>query len=77
MRRFDDTERLPARIFHSVGRYESSARFKKPARELREILNRRRTETNYQYVEIGSGHSLVAFRSVLPEALAWTIPPQE
>jgi len=77
MRRFDDTERLPARIFHSVGRYESSARFKKPARELLDILNTRSTETNYQYVEIGSGHSLVAFRSVLPEALAWTIPPQE
>lgn len=77
IRRFDDTDRLPARIFQSVGRYESSTRFKKPARELRDILNRRRNETAYQYVEIGSGHSLVAFRSVLPEALAWALPPQE
>lgn len=77
IRRFDDSERLPARIFQSVGRYESSARFKRPARELRDILNRRRSETQYQYVEIGSGHSLVAFRSVLPEALAWALPPVE
>jgi enterochelin esterase-like enzyme len=77
VRRFDDVEHLPARIFQSVGRYESSSRFKTPARELRSILNRRRTETRYQYVEAGSGHSLVAFRSLLPEALSWTMPMVE
>lgn len=75
VRRFDDAEQLPKRIFQSVGRYEGAARFKRPARELRDILNRRGSETAYKYVEAGSGHSLVAFRSVLPEALAWTIPP--
>jgi enterochelin esterase-like enzyme len=77
IRRFDDAERLPKRIFHSVGRYESAGRFKRPSQELRAILNRRRSETRYQYVEVGSGHSLVAFRSVLPEALAWALPPVE
>ena len=76
IRRFDDAEQLPKRIFQSVGRYEGAARFKRPARELRDILNRRGSETAYKYVEAGSGHSLVAFRSVLPEALAWTIPPE-
>lgn len=76
VRRFDDADQLPKRIFHSVGRYEGAARFRRPSRELRDILNRRTGETAYKYVEIGSGHSLVAFRSILPEALAWTIPPE-
>lgn len=77
IRRFENAETLPKRIFQSVGRYEGAARFKRPARELRDILNRRITETSYRYVELGSGHSLVAFRSILPEALAWTLPPNE
>jgi enterochelin esterase-like enzyme len=75
VRRFDDAENLPKRIFQSVGRYEGGARFKHPARELRDTLNRRGSETAYRYCEVGSGHSLVAFRSILPEALAWVLPP--
>lgn len=77
IRRFDDAETLPKRIFQSVGRYEGAARFKQPARELRDILNRRGSETAYKYVEMGSGHSLVAFRSIMPEALAWAFPPEQ
>ncbi|MDL1914408.1 MAG: hypothetical protein DCC53_07640 [Chloroflexi bacterium] len=76
-RRLDSAENLPERIFQSVGRYEGAARFVQPGRDLRALLNRRSSETAYKYVEVGSGHSLVAFRSVLPEALAWVLPVDE
>ncbi|NOG49393.1 MAG: hypothetical protein HND48_08070 [Chloroflexi bacterium] len=76
-RRFDSAENLPERIFQSVGRYEGAARFVQPGRDLRALLNRRSSEMAYKYVEVGSGHSLVAFRSVLPEALAWVLPVDE
>lgn len=64
---------LPQRIFQSVGRYEARARFVKPAETLRDFLQKRDTVA-YQYNEIGSGHGLVAFRSILPEALSWAFP---
>ena len=31
---------------------------------------------NYKFVELGSGHSLAAFKSVMPEALAHVFPAQ-
>ncbi len=71
--RFEKIETLPKRIFQSVGRYEASSRFLKPARELRDILETRR-EVDYRYVELGSGHGLVGFKGALPEALAWVFP---
>jgi len=71
--RFDQAEVLPKRIFQSVGRYETRSRFYRPALELRDILKARRNLA-YQFVETGSGHGLVGFRSVLPEALAWAFP---
>lgn len=71
--RFDKANALPKRIFQSVGRYEQRARFHLPALALREIL-RRRSDISYKFVEVGSGHGLVAFRSILPEALAFVYP---
>jgi enterochelin esterase-like enzyme len=71
--RFEKADVLPRRIFHSVGRYEAKSRFLRPAQTLRDILNERRNVA-YHYAEIGSGHGLVGFRSILPEALAWTYP---
>ncbi len=73
--RFAQADLLPRRIFHAVGRYEAKARFLKPAHTLRDIL-RMRSRLAYQYVEMGSAHSLVGFRSILPEALAWTYPAE-
>ncbi|MBZ0287312.1 MAG: hypothetical protein K8I30_06840 [Anaerolineae bacterium] len=70
-RRFEQTETLPRRIFQAVGRYETPARFLKPARELRDILQKRR-DVDHQYIEHGSGHGLVGFKGIFPEALAWT-----
>lgn len=75
MPRFENGEVLPKRIFQSVGRYEARARFLKPAQALRDILQQK-SRIDYQYVETGSGHGLVGFRSVLPEALAWAYPGQ-
>lgn len=74
--RFADVGTLPRRVFQAVGRYEAKARFVRPAHQLRETLaNRaRNNETRYHYVEMGSGHGLVGFKSVLPEALAWVLP---
>lgn len=69
---FETAEALPARVFQSVGRYESRGRFVRPALALRETLTRR-VGGGYQFVETGSGHGLVAFRAVLPEALAWAL----
>jgi enterochelin esterase-like enzyme len=67
---------LPDRIFQSVGRYEQKARFLKPARALAVSLQSRHEQgdTTYKFAEVGSGHGLVGFRSVLPEALAWAFP---
>lgn len=76
MTSFETSSALPRRIFHAVGRYEARARFVQPAEHLRNILHMRaRTlDLRYQFVEMGSGHGLVGFKSVLPEALAWVLP---
>lgn len=71
--RFENAAVLPKRIFQSVGRYETRSRFYLPAQVLHTILEKR-DDIDYQYIEIGSGHGLVAFRAVLPEALAWAFP---
>lgn len=71
--RFNNSRVLPERIFQSVGRYEARPRFYKPAQELRDVLESR-SDIAYNYVETGSGHGLVGFRSILPEALAWAFP---
>ncbi|MFW5748408.1 MAG: alpha/beta hydrolase-fold protein [Chloroflexota bacterium] len=71
--RFKDARVLPGRIFQSVGRYETRSRFYLPAQVLNRILSQR-PDVAYQYIEIGSGHGLVGFRSVLPEALSWIFP---
>jgi enterochelin esterase-like enzyme len=72
-RRFEQAATLPRRIFQSVGRYETRSRFLLPARLLNRTL-RQREDIEYQYTETGSGHGLVGFRSILPEALAWCFP---
>lgn len=70
---FIEAEVLPQRIFQSVGRYEAPGRFYKPALALRDIL-RAKPGVYYRFVELGSGHGLAGFRSILPEALAWMFP---
>ncbi len=72
-KRFAAAEMLPKRIFQSVGRYEARARFNKPAHALKLTLEGFES-VEYKFVETGSGHGLVGFRSILPEALAWTFP---
>ena len=75
--RFRDLPILPNHIFQSVGRYEQDLRFYQPALALRGILERRTAhdpDLQYRFVELGSGHSLAAFKSVLPEALAHAFP---
>ena len=77
--RFRDAQLLPGRIFQSVGRYEQRLRFYQPAIALRGIIERRMTSDSnlaYQFVELGSGHSLAAFKSIMPEALAYVFPPK-
>ncbi len=77
VQRFRDLPILPNRIFQSVGRYEQDLRFYQPALALRGILERRMShdpDLKYRFVELGSGHSLAAFKSVLPEALAHVFP---
>jgi enterochelin esterase-like enzyme len=71
--RFESAAVIPRRIFQSVGRYETRSRFYLPAQVLYRILSARE-DVDYKYVEAGSGHGLVGFRSVLPEALAWAFP---
>lgn len=71
--RFENARVLPQRIFQSVGRYESKARFLKPGESLRDILERK-SNLAYHFSLIGSGHGLVGFRSILPEALASVFP---
>lgn len=76
-RRFRDSPMLPRRIFQSVGRYEQAARFYQPALALRGILEKRMrhdAKLDYKFVELGSGHSLAAFKSILPEALSHAFP---
>lgn len=70
---FDNVSELPSRIFQSVGRYEARARFYRPATALSDRLLLRR-DLDYRFVETGSGHGLVGFRSVLPEGLAFLYP---
>ncbi len=71
--RLVEADRLPARIYHSVGRYEARARFIKPAEQVRSLLEND-ARTAYRFVMPGSGHGLVAFRALLPEALTWAFP---
>ncbi len=71
--RFQKTRQLPPRIFQSVGRYEAMSRFVRPMREMAASLQAR-PDIEYQGVELGSGHGLVAFKSILPEALAHVFP---
>ncbi|NWF71083.1 MAG: esterase family protein [Chloroflexi bacterium] len=73
VKRFGEAKVLPKRIFQSVGRYEARARFIRPAENLRDILSAR-GDVDYRFTEIGSGHGLVGFKSILPEALAWAFP---
>ncbi len=71
--RFQRSEVLPKRIFQSIGRYEAKGRFLRPGQALRDILQYK-ANTAYRYAETGSGHGLVGFRSIMPEALAWAYP---
>ncbi len=78
--RFRSSRMLPRRIFQSVGRYEMPGRFLQPGLDLANILQERelnRGDVNYKFVEAASGHGLMAFRSVFPEALAHTFPVEE
>lgn len=75
--RFENARVLPRRIFQSVGRYESITRYYKPNLALGLILQRRemqRGDIDHEFIELGSGHGLVAFKSALPEALAHMFP---
>ena len=72
-RRYENAPTLPHRVFLSVGRYEARSRFVRPAAALRDLLHSRH-DVELKAIETGSGHSLVGFRSVLPEALAWLFP---
>lgn len=77
--RFENEPTLPHNIFQSVGRYEIGTRFYKPALALAGILQRRqaaRGDINHRFVELGSGHGLVPFRAMMPEALAHSFPGQ-
>ena len=77
--RFDSADLLPKRIFQSVGRYEMKTRFYQPGIALATILRQRqatRGDVSYKFVELGSAHSLAAFKSVLPEALTHIFPSQ-
>jgi hypothetical protein len=76
VRRFEQQERLPERVFQSVGRHETAARFVNPARALRAALEARaaQRDLDYRFVELGTGHGLVGYRAALPEALAWAFP---
>ncbi len=71
--RFQSARVLPKRIFQSVGRYEARARFIRPAESLRDTLQKR-SDIDFQFTQVGSGHGLVGFKSILPEALAFAFP---
>ncbi|MBE2271309.1 MAG: DUF3327 domain-containing protein [Anaerolinea sp.] len=72
-KRFASADRLPKRVFQSVGRFETPARFYKPAHDLQRVLQSRKN-VDYHFIETGSGHGLVGFRGILPEAMAWLLP---
>lgn len=75
--RFESARLLPRRIFQSVGRYELQTRFYKPGLALAAVLQQReisKGDIDHEYVEIGSGHSLAAWKSLLPEALIHVFP---
>lgn len=75
--RFSHAEQLPKRIFQSVGRYEQTTRFYVPGKALAQILEDREAAQHdlvHMFVELGSGHSFVAFKSIMPEALAHVFP---
>jgi enterochelin esterase-like enzyme len=72
-RRFETAAIVPERIFQAVGRYEAFARFLRPGRRLAEVIQRR-GDAHFQFIEHGSGHGLVAFKGIFPEALAWVFP---
>jgi enterochelin esterase family protein len=75
--RFASARLLPQRIFQSVGRYENRKRFYDPGLALGLILQRReieRGDIDHEFIEIGSGHGLVAFKAAFPEALAHIFP---
>lgn len=75
--RFKNAPVLPRRIFQSVGRYEIKTRFYKPAVALAGLLQQReeiRKDVDHEFVELGSGHGLVAFKSIMPEAMAHIFP---
>ena len=72
-RRFETAGMLPDRIFQAVGRYETFSRFLKPGRRLAEVIDRR-ADVAYRFIEHGSGHGLVGFKGIFPEALSWTYP---
>ena len=77
--RFDKASILPRRIFQSVGRYETPIRFHRPGIALASILERRQNQLNdidFQFAELGSGHSFAAFKAILPEGLAHIFPAQ-
>ena len=75
-RRFETAAVLPERVFQAVGRYETFARFLRPGRRLAEAIQRR-GDVHFRFVEHGSGHGLVAFKGIFPEALAWAYPGEE
>jgi enterochelin esterase-like enzyme len=75
-RRFETAAILRGRVFQAVGRYEAFARFLRPGRRLAEVIQRR-GDVQFRFVEHGSGHGLVAFKGVFPEALAWVFPGEE
>jgi predicted alpha/beta superfamily hydrolase len=70
---FERADNLPQRLFQSVGRYEAKGRFYRPAQALCEVLQSRENVA-YKFIETGSGHGLVGFKSIMPEALAWIFP---
>jgi enterochelin esterase-like enzyme len=75
--RFASARLLPQRIFQSVGRYENRKRFYDPGLALGLILQRReieRGDIDHEFIELGSGHGLVAFKAAFPEALAHIFP---
>ena len=77
--RFRNAPVLPELIFQSVGRYEIQTRFYKPALAVAGFLQQREIEkrdVDHEIVILGSGHSLIAFKSIMPEALAHVFPGQ-
>ena len=77
--RFRNAPVLPELIFQSVGRYEIQTRFYKPAVALAGFLQQReieRRDVDHEIVILGSGHGLIAFKSIFPEALAHVFPGQ-